>query len=71
LSNTYSEARLETAYELALTEVRTPRYHHLKSVLASNQDQIYLKNKNASINHPKSTGGYIRGAEYYGGDSND
>jgi len=70
LSKTYSEARLETACEFALTKVRTPRYHHLKSILASNQDQIYLKNKNASINS-KTTSGYVRGAEYYGGGSLD
>lgn len=71
LGKTYSEARLETACELALTKVRTPRYHHLKSILASNQDQLYLENKNASINPQLSTGGYVRGAEYYGGGSRD
>jgi hypothetical protein len=71
LSKTYSEARLETACELALTKVKTPRYHHLKSILAANQDQIYLENKNASVKPKKNTGGYVRGAEYYGGGSND
>ncbi len=43
LSKTYSEARLETARELALTKVRTPRHHHLKAILAANQDQISNK----------------------------
>lgn len=71
LSKTYSEARLETACELALTRVKTPRYHHVKSILATNQDQIYLENKNASVKPKKNTGGYVRGAEYYGGSSND
>ena len=71
LSKTYSEARLETACEFALTKINMPRYQHLKSILASNQDQIYLENKNTSINPPKSTGGYVRGAEYYGGGSRD
>ncbi len=71
LSKTYSEARLETACECALTKVRTPRYHHLKSILASNQDQVYLDNKKASINSSKTTSGYVRGAEYYGGGSRD
>lgn len=67
LSKTYSEARLETACELALTKVRIPRYHHLKSILSANQDKIYLENKSASAKPAKETGGYIRGAAYYGG----
>ena len=71
LSKTYTEARLETACELALIKIKTPHYQHLKSILASNQDQISLENKNASINPPKPTGGYLRGAEYYGGGSRD
>ena len=71
LSNAYSEVRLETACEYALTKIKTPRYQHLKSILSSNQDQIYLENKKASINPTQSTGGYIRGSEYYGGGSND
>lgn len=67
LGKTYSEARLETACELALTKVRVPRYHHLKSILAANQDKIYLERKNASFKPVKETGGYVRGAAYYGG----
>ncbi|MDR2570595.1 MAG: IS21 family transposase, partial [Oscillospiraceae bacterium] len=43
LSKSYSETRLETACELALTRVRTPRYAHLKSILAANQDLIYFE----------------------------
>lgn len=68
LGKTYSEVRLETACELALTKVRVPRYHHLKSILAANQDKIYLESKNASSKPVKETGGYVRGAAYYGGD---
>jgi hypothetical protein len=70
LSKTYSETRLETACEIALTRVKTPRYHHLKAVLAANQDQIYLEDKNAS-KKASSTTGYVRGSEYYGGGSDD
>jgi len=70
LSKTYSEARLETACELALTRARSPRYHHLKAILVANQDQVYLEDKNAS-NRSSSGTGYVRGAEYYGGSSND
>ena len=70
LSKTYSGTRLETACEMALTRVRTPRYHHLKAILAANQDQIYLEDKNTSNKAPSTTG-YVRGSEYYGGGSND
>jgi transposase len=70
LSKTYSEARLEAACELALTKIRTPRYHHLKSILSANQDQIY------SSRRPEATesgmqAGYVRGASYYGGKDGD
>ncbi len=68
LSKTYSETRLETACELALTKVRVPRYHHLKSILAANQDLVYLESKNASTSTAKEPSGYVRGAAYYGGD---
>jgi transposase len=67
LSKTYSEARLETACELALTKARVPRYHHLKSILAANQDKIYLESKNTSEKPVREIGGYVRGAAYYGG----
>ena len=71
LSKTYSEARLETACELALTKVRTPRYHHLKAILAANQDQIYLNGLKVNTTEQNTTIGYVRGAEYYGGSKND
>jgi len=71
LSKTYSEARLETACELALTRVRVPRYHHLKSILAANQDQIYLEQKNATNKPQSNLQGYVRGSSYYGGGHND
>jgi len=38
MSKRYSNERLETACEIALTKIRTPRYSHLKSILSSNQD---------------------------------
>jgi transposase len=72
LGKTYSESRLEAACELALTRVRTPRYHHLKSILAANQDKVFLENKAATVSQSqKSVGGYVRGAEYYGGGRHD
>ena len=66
LSKSYSEARLETACELALTKVKMPRYHHLKSILSANQDILHAANKLEST--PKiSQEGYVRGPGYYGG----
>ncbi|MBP1920200.1 IS21 family transposase [Youngiibacter multivorans] len=67
LSKTYSEARLETACELALTKVNVPRYHHLKTILASNQDQVFLGNKQKQSTPTRDGEGYVRGPEYYGG----
>ncbi|NLB81765.1 MAG: IS21 family transposase [Clostridiaceae bacterium] len=45
LTKRYSNERLEIACELALTKIRVPRYSHLKSILSSNQDQLYLAKK--------------------------
>ncbi|MBC8156584.1 transposase [Armatimonadetes bacterium] len=70
LSKTHSEARLETACKLALTKVRTPRYHHLKAILAANQDKLHIEQEKKSEGKP-ITKGYVRGAEYYGGSHND
>ena len=69
LSNKYSEARLEAACEFAITSgIKKPRYHHLSSILASNQDEIYMERKKAGENaHPPM--GYLRGSGYYGGGS--
>jgi hypothetical protein len=75
LGKTYSEARLETAAELALTKIRTPRYHHLKSILAANQDILYLERKSNPEDSPaldeETLAGYVRGSNYYGGNRND
>ena len=70
LSKTYSEDRLEAACEFAITKgIRKPRYHHLKSILAANQDKTYLEEKNATGPDDDSMG-YLRGSDYYdqGGD---
>lgn len=71
LSNKYSNERLEAACEYAITSgIIKPRYHHLNSIMAANQDIIYLENKK-SQNDQKPPMGYLRGSNYYGGDSND
>ncbi len=67
LSNKYSEARLEAACEYAIVNgIKRRRYHHLNSILASNQDEIYLEQKNASGKNSAPMG-YLRGSSYYGG----
>jgi len=74
LSKSYSEERLESACEVALSRVKIPRYHHLKSILSSNQDIYYLESKaddeKKQIN--RTAQGYVRGPKYYseGGDDN-
>lgn len=73
LSKPYSEKRLETACEIALTSIRVPRYHHLKTILSGNQDKTYLaKKEELKIQSLKTqTRGYVRGPEYYGGYDDD
>jgi len=46
LGKSYTDARLEKACELALTRIRIPRYHHLKAILASNQDILIWSKRN-------------------------
>ena len=71
LSNKYSEARLEAACEFAITSgIKKPRYHHLNSILASNQDEIYAERKKADAKG-HSQMGYLRGSSYYGGGRDD
>ena len=68
LSNKYSEARLETACELAITRgIKKPRYHHLSAILSNNQDKTYLEDRNADRKENASMG-YRRGSDYYGGE---
>ena len=63
LSKTYSEARLETACEFAITKgIKKPRYHHLNSILASNQDEIDSKQSDGPDDDSM---GYLRGSDYY------
>lgn len=70
LSKTYSQTRLENACEMALTQnIRVPRYHHLKAILAANQDQIFIEKKIKSDTPKKKEQGYVRGADYYAGDN--
>ena len=73
LSRSYSDGRLETACELALSRgTRSPRYRHLKAILASNQDITYLEQKTIRESYASDDSliGYLRGDKYYGGKGN-
>lgn len=64
LSKKYSNADLEAACALALTKVPTPRYKQLKTILASG---TLNQNRSTEAKTSSAQQGYIRGAEYYGG----
>ena len=75
LGKRYTNARLEDACEMALANIRSPRYHHLKAILVSNQDLVFAGRK--TIQPPRKpemggpeAAGYVRGADYYGGGQN-
>ena len=71
LSNKYSSERLEAACEYAITHgMGKPRYHHLNSILAANQDITYLELKTTETKKSSSLG-YLRGTNYYGGGTRD
>ena len=60
LSNKYSDCRLETACELALTRgISSPRYHHINAILSANQDTYYLEQKALPVIDDSSMG-YLR-----------
>lgn len=71
LSRTYTDARLETACELAISRgIKVPRYHHLKAILTANQDITYKEQLDSESSFDDSSMGYLRGSDYYreGGD---
>lgn len=63
LAKKYGDDRLENACRIALDHYRSPRYKHLKGILANNQDKQSEENNDKESE--KST--FTRGAEYYGG----
>ena len=61
LSKKYSDARLETACEIAITNgIRSPRYHHLNAILSANQDIVYKEQKDAAAAAQAPQRGYLR-----------
>lgn len=69
LSKKYSQERLETACEVALTKYRSPRYRHLNALIVANQDKLWLEKKSIEHSAEKDDHGYLRGSDYYGGKS--
>ena len=66
LSRTYSDARLETACEVALSRgIRSPRYRHLKAILSSNQDIVFKEKQAAAMEPEDASMGFLRGSDYY------
>ena len=73
LADTYSQARLEAACEKSLCYHSCPSFRTIKTILKTGSD----KQKNNSRNEPEQNEedtrkyAFIRGAEYYGGKTND
>ncbi len=66
LSRTYTDARLETACEIAISRgIKVPRYHHLKAILTANQDITYREQRETGTPPEDTSMGYLRGSDYY------
>lgn len=72
LSKGYTKERFETACRIALESASSPRYRLIQSILIHNQD-IVRKEQESVPRENRLTeadgGAFIRGAAYYGGDS--
>lgn len=75
LTRRYSAGRVEAAARLALqSQVRSPRYAHLRPILETQQDQTPAGRRPRFSSSPSPGGdparpaGYVRGADYYTGD---
>ena len=77
LSKNYPNDRFEAACKIALANTSSPRYKYLKAILSSNQDLLVRERLTDSSDDTEkhlidaSSSGYVRGADYYGGDNND
>lgn len=66
LAQKYDSQRLEIACEIGLIRYMTPRYKNIKSILETNQDIEYQKEKiNAEYQNLQVKGKFVRGAQYY------
>ena len=68
LTRRYSAERVEAACRIALAgPVRSPRYVHLHPILATGQDRI--EGQRLPQEQPAERGGFVRGADYYAGET--
>lgn len=66
LSKRYSQQRVEAACSIALTSrIPSPRYAHLRPILDTGQDKTGTITGAAHLD----AAGYVRGADYYGGEA--
>lgn len=68
LAERHSESRLETACEKALSYTASPSYKSIKNILATGTKEVL---KPEADKPKKNNYGVTRGANYYGGNSND
>jgi hypothetical protein len=72
LTRRYSSARVEASCQIALaSRIRSPRYAHLRPILETGQDQPgrRLPRFEPVTETPSEPTGYVRGAEYYAGET--
>lgn len=70
MTRRYSAARVEAAAGIALeSRVRSPRYAHLRPILESNQDRTGRRLPRFEPSAWEEPAGYVRGADYYAGET--
>ena len=70
LADKYGAERLESACKVALEKISNPRYKNIRLILESGNDTIKSSSPKKSVEHDNSHA-ILRGAEYYGGNSNE
>ena len=69
MADKYSVERLESACARALSYTPQPSYKNIAAILKSGQDKANVKTQTSRPVHENESHSFIRGAEYYGGDS--
>lgn len=71
LTSRFEKERIERASEIALSQIASPRYSHLKSILSSGKDK---EKSEQARSKAQATKGILKGSSYFerfGGDGND
>ena len=71
LADKYSDERLESACHRVLGFTPRPNFKAVNSILKSGQDNLLHDAKTEQRDESISLHGFIRGADYYGGDNDD